>query len=397
MIPISEARAIINTTVHFFGTETVPIAEALGRVLQEPLVADRPFPPFDRVTMDGIAVRFEAINRGVLRFQVAGVVAAGTPVQTLIKSEHCLEVMTGAVMPKGADTVIRYEDINIMDGVATVLLKNVVEGKNVHRKGSDRASGSILCAAGKVIRSTEIGIAATIGQPSVTVSKRPKVMVISTGDELVDIHLQPLPHQIRKSNVFQIQAVLENADIPSDHLHLTDDLEAIKQALEVVFQDYDVVVLSGGVSKGKFDYLPQAMVDLGVKKLFYKVKQRPGKPFWFGQHPEGATIFALPGNPVSSFMCTHVYVLPWLRQSLGITHMPTAFARLTAPIHFKPDLTYFAQVKLHVDTNGTLLATPVQGNGSGDLANLTDADGFLEMPQGREVFEAGEVFRVFEF
>jgi molybdopterin molybdotransferase len=224
------------------------------------------------------------------------------------------------------------------------------------------------------------------------VAALPKVAILSSGDELVEVDEQPLPHQIRKSNVHTMAAVLDTWGLPADLLHLPDDPSAIEASLSVCLEKYDALLLSGGVSMGKFDHIPAALGRLGVAELFHKVSQRPGKPFWFGRRA-GAVVFAFPGNPVSAFMCLHRYFQPWLRAGLGLLQpIDNQYAALDSDYHFKPDLTYFLQVKLGAAPEGRLLATPVTGHGSGDLANLADADAFLELPLERQVFKAGEVF-----
>lgn len=397
MIDTDRAREILRETVMDFGIELIPLDLSVGRVLREDWVADRQMPPYDRVTMDGIAIRYADYEVGTRIFAIAGVAAAGSPVMEMTGAGNCLEVMTGAILPDGTDTIIRYEDVEIAEGEkqATIAADlSIRAGQNVHGKGSDRPAGAVLCKAGKLIRPAEIGIGATIGKSMVKVSKLPKVVIVSTGDELVEIDQQPLPHQIRKSNVYRMMASLRATGIIAQRRHLNDDMAEIKSTLQTLLKEFDIILLSGGVSKGKFDFLPEALDQVGVKKRFHKIRQRPGKPFWFGQHPNGTTVFAFPGNPVSSYMCHQVYFLPWLRASLGYSIPSLPYAELTAPITFKPDLTYFAQVKIEYDPTGKLLATPVQGNGSGDLANLTDADGFLELPEGKDGYMTGEVYGV---
>lgn len=396
MITVEEARKLVFGTTRDFGIESIDLAQVVGRVLREPLVADRDFPPYNRVTMDGVAIRFEDFSRGNRSFKIMGVGAAGQPQMKRSAADTCLEIMTGAILPMGCDTIIRYEDLQIENGYATVEIDSIREGQNVHRQGSDRPQGSELLQPGYRLNAAAIGIAATIGKDQLKVSKLPKVMIISTGDELVNVNKQPLPHQIRKSNVYQLSAGLKYFGIEADHRHLNDDLAEITEILKSILNDYDAVLLSGGVSKGKFDFLPEAMDQVGVQKLFHKIKQRPGKPFWFGAYPKGATVFAFPGNPVSSFMCAQIYFIPWLQKSMGLPTSKTKYAILTAPIHFKPDLTYFAQVKIEIDEKGNLLATPIEGNGSGDLANLVEANAFLEVPRGHNVFTAGTVLPFIE-
>jgi molybdopterin molybdotransferase len=220
-------------------------------------------------------------------------------------------------------------------------------------------------------------------------------MIISTGDELVEINRSPEPHQIRRSNVYRLRATLDQLGIPADTHHMKDNYEEIAEKLRQIAAEYEVIILSGGVSKGKFDYLPDVLEDLGVKKLFHRIRQRPGKPFWFGESPKGKLIFALPGNPVSSFLCTHRYFIPWLRKCLGYPDRSQPHAILKEDFTFTPDLTYFLQVRVDYDEQGRIWATPEEGNGSGDLANLVDADAFLQLPRGRNEFKAGEVFPLF--
>lgn len=393
MITSQEALDIIVSKKGDYGVEEVPVKESLGRVLKEDLFMDRDLPPYDRITMDGIGINFAAFKTGQRTFTIEGVAAAGSPQATLKELINCLEVMTGASLPLNVDTVIRYEDLTIKDGNATILIDAIKKGKNIHRKGEDRLQGALVVSANTVITPAEIGMVCTIGKTHLKVARFPKAIIISTGDELVEIGETPLPHQVRKSNVYQIQAILKKHQIESDNLHLADDLEEIKLQLTEILMAYDVVILSGGVSKGKFDFLPQALEELGVEKLFYKVKQRPGKPFWFGKSKNtlGTVVFALPGNPVSSFLCTTRYFLPWLNASLGLPspHYPTA--KLTENYFFKPDLTYYLQVKVTYDDKGRIWATPLTGNGSGDFANLVHADGFLVLPAGKNSFRKGSV------
>ncbi len=397
MITVEAARKLVFETTRDFGIESVDLMESVGRILRESLIADRDFPPYDRVTMDGIAIRFKDFEKGNRRFKITGVGPAGEPQKELTKTDTCLEIMTGASLPIGSDTIIRYEDVQVENGYATITVDKVRAGQNVHGKGSDRPQGSELLLSGYQINAAAIGVAATIGKVQLKVSKLPKVIIISTGDELVKVAAKPLPHQIRKSNVFQLSAGLKHLGIKADQRHLKDDLAEIKEVLKTILKEYDVVFLSGGVSKGKFDFLPEAMDQLGVEKLFHKIKQRPGKPFWFGQYEsDGATVFAFPGNPVSSFMCAQIYGMPWLKKCMGYSDLEHKFAKLTGPIHFKPDLTYFAQVKISTSQTGELLATPIEGNGSGDLANLVSANAFLEVPRGKDIFETGTILPFLE-
>lgn len=397
MISVTEATEIVLSHLYQPRPEPEPLGDTVGRVLLDPIKADRDFPPFHRVMMDGIAIAHQRFVTGQRTFPVSGVAAAGSPQLALSSQDKCFEVMTGAVLPEGTDTVIRYEDLEITDGNATIKLEELEKGLAVHSKGSDRKVGQEIVPVGTRISPAEIGVAATVGKVSLNVASLPKMAVITTGDELVDVSAIPQAHQIRRSNGYKIFASLRSYGIKAELLHLEDDLEQVITGLGRILEVFDVAILSGGVSKGKFDYVPQALEKVGVKKLFHRVSQRPGKPFWFGLRDDDRFVFALPGNPVSSFMCTHRYLLPWLKASTGMQAFSEQTATLAADIHFKPDLSYFAQVRLKSDEEGRWMAYPVEGHGSGDLANLVDADAFIELSRGENVYKKGDSYRIFTF
>lgn len=398
MIDIQQATQIVLDSYRDFGTEKVELANSTGRVLQEDLTADRDFPPFTRVTMDGISIQYQAFAEGVRTFPIEGLQAAGMEQKTLQNACNCLEVMTGAVLPQNTDTVIRYEDLNIADGKATIEIEPIKHRQNAHQQGTDRQKGDLIVPKGHIISPAEIAVAATVGKSFVEVSKLPKVAIISTGDELVEVSEAPEPHQIRKSNTYSLQSSLLRWGIEAETRHLIDDRNLIRKELSQYLIDFDVIVLSGGVSKGKLDFIPEVLEELEVEKLFHKVAQRPGKPFWFGKTSDNQThIFALPGNPVSSFMCLYRYFQPWFRKCLGLQPFQKEFAVLQSDFHFRPALTYFLQVKLKYGEDARLWAVPIEGKGSGDLANLTDADGFLELPNDRNDFKKGEVFPLMRY
>jgi len=235
---------------------------------------------------------------------------------------------------------------------------------------------------------------ATVGKSEVKVAKQPKVMIISTGDELVDVNETPLDHQIRMSNVYTLVSLLDRLHISSETDHISDDKPILKQKIKGYLKDFDVLLFSGAVSKGKFDFLPEVFQELEVEKLFHKVSQRPGKPFWFGQK-KACRLFAFPGNPISTFANCLAYFYPWYLESSGInTNDETAI--LTENVSFKPNLTYFLQVKLAFKS-GHLLATPIKGNGSGDLASLVNSDAFIQLPKDKKEFKKGENYPIIRY
>jgi len=394
MISVEEAKHIILNATQEFGVEEIPFIKSVGRILKETIVADRDFPPFNRVSMDGIAIDFNAFQKGQRAFKVEAIQPAGSPQITLQNSENCIEVMTGAVLPKNTNAVIRYEDVEIKNGVARIMINEVLDFQNIHEKGKDRKVGEILIEKNTIISAAEIGVFATVGKSTIKVAKQPKIMILSTGDELVAVNNKPEEHQIRRSNVFTLVAALEHLKIESETSHITDDKPILKQKIAQFLNDYDVLLCSGAVSKGKFDFLPEVFDELGVEKRFHRVAQRPGKPFWMGE-TNTCKVFAFPGNPISTFVNCLVYFYPWYYKSVGVkTKEETAI--LTEDIIFKPNLTYFLQVKLS-DKFGYTLATPIKGNGSGDLASLVNADAFIQLPNDKTDFKTGENYPILRF
>ncbi len=361
MTTVKQAEDIILATAKSFGAEFVPFDAALGRVLAESIMADRDLPPCNRSTMDGIAVRYSAFLSGRRTFKINGVIAAGEQPIEVAKEDECVEIMTGAAVPGGADTVIRYEDTEISDGQSRVVAEAIKEKQNIHHKGKDRKKGELVAAAGQYVDATLVSMAASVGKTHLQVYRLPKVAVISTGDELVDVDRQPTDYQVRSSNSYTIKATLQQYCLYPDLHHIPDDKAVTKERISQCLDDYDVLLLSGGISAGKFDYVPVALEELGVMKLFHKVEQRPGKPFWFGATKGGTLVFAFPGNPVSTFMCLHRYFVPWLEHSLRVSnsrYAPPVFAALGEDIVFNAPLQYFAQVKIGVSELGQTFHRP---------------------------------------
>lgn len=396
MITVAEADTIVLAQIRDFGTERIAFTGALGRVLAEDIIADRDFPPYDRVTMDGIAIRYAAWKAGVRSFRMAGQQAAGDIPLTIQSEDECIEIMTGAALGSTVDTVIRYEDLTMKDGLATLLTEQVMAAQNIHFKGKDKRQGEVVCSRDQRISPAIINMAAATGKNELLVKKLPRVVVISSGDELVEVTETPSPFQVRRSNNYAVQAVLKQFGLDAAMLHIRDDAAVSKETISECLSEYDVIIISGAISAGKFDYVPKALEELSVKKLFHKVKQRPGAPFWFGKHDNGLLVFALPGNPVSTFMCLHRYFLPWLMASWNV-EQEKHYAMLAEDFVFTPQLQYFLQVKLRVNEQGQWLADPTMGNGSGDFANLVGRNAFMELPLERNNFTKGEVYRVWRY
>ncbi|MDC8106998.1 molybdopterin molybdotransferase MoeA [Chryseobacterium sp. PTM-20240506] len=395
MISVQQAENIISSQIRDFGTEDISYENALGRILAEDILADRDLPPFDRPTVDGIAISFKSYEKGVRNFTIKAVQAAGEAPVFIDEENNCVEIMTGAALHSSMDTVIRYEDILIKNNVANINI-DVKKGQNIHLKGRDKKVGEILVKANQVITPSILGIAASVGKTFLKVKKLPRVAIISTGDEMVSPDITPTPFQLRRSNGITIQSVLEKYRISADWLHWNDDLELIKKELSQCIDRYDILLMSGGVSMGKFDYLPKACEELGIEKLFHKIKQRPGKPFWFGKSRNEKLIFAFPGNPVSVFMCLHRYFIPWLEKSLEIPET-VRYAVLQNDIDFPFPLQYFAQIKLSVNRSGQVIAESVNTNGSGDFSHLAETHAFIELPLEKNEFKKGEVYTIWKY
>lgn len=396
MILVEEADKIIQSQIKDFGTEKINFESALGRVLSEDLKSDRDLPPFNRVTMDGIAINYDAFKKGMRSFPIKTVQAAGDIPVDINGENECIEIMTGAALPETTDTIIRYEDLTIQNGIATVIVESIKKGQCIHSKGKDKKQNEIVATANQVITPALTGMCASIGKKELLVKKLPRIIIISSGDELRDLDEEPSPYQIRRSNNYIIRAALQQYSIYADMLHIPDNPEITKQQIKNCLQ-YDIIILSGGISMGKLDFIPQALKELSVENLFYKVQQRPGKPFWFGKHSNGVLVFAFPGNPVSVFMCLYRYFLPWLKSSLSLNYNQNLCAILNEDFSFKIPLQYFLQVRLNVNDKGLLLATPQEGNGSGDFTNLLMSDAFMELPLEQDNFTKGEVFRIWPF
>lgn len=417
MLTPAEAEKLILEAMTPFHREDCPLASAHGRILRMDLQADRDLPPFDRVTMDGYALRSAALAAGGRMFRVQGVQAAGMRAFKLgAAAESCLEIMTGAVLPEGADCVVPYEETKREGATMTVTGDAALKAGNaIHARGSDHRTGDVLVRSGTRITGREIAVAAACGYASLTVSQQPKIAVIASGDELVEVDAPVAAHQIRRSNDYAIRAGLQLAGYPNvARFHFRDVRSEIEHLLWHILAEFDVVIVTGGVSKGKFDFLPAELEQQGVQKRFHGVAQRPGKPLWFGVSARRTPVFALPGNPVSAYTCLHRYVLPALAHASGQALVPPRMVALGASVTFKPKLSYLLPVKLGAPiatvgsqsagkSEGTPdqasglktsrstsdLALPDPSNTSGDFAGLLGTDGFVELLAGGGQFPVG--------
>jgi molybdopterin molybdotransferase len=393
----AEADRLIGQHLQCLPVESLPLAQCAGAVLRENIYAERDQPPYDRVAMDGVALHSQAASAGVRSFRIQATQAAGDAPLALADAGNCIEVMTGAMLPAGCDSVVPVEELTVEQGQATLTPQVRAEPwRNVHRRGTDTRQGTLLVSAGRRLRPPEIAVAAAAGMARIRVSSQPMLAVISTGNELVEPGEPVLEHQVRRSNAYALVSALREHGfqrVADDHI--ADDAAELRERLRFHLETHDVLVLSGGVSMGRFDLVPAVLQELGVRAIFHKVAQRPGKPLWFGMAPGGAAVFGLPGNPVSTLVCFTRYVLPALRSALGETFVPARRMALAAPLTVTPPLTHFIPVRLEQDDWGRDWAVPAPTNGSGDFTALTGTDGFVELPPGPNTYPKGFVTRLY--
>lgn len=381
MITVEEAEQIIKTHWSAATNEETPLTTCTGKILAEPIYADRDYPPIDRVMMDGIAIHSKALNQGHRKFIIAGIATAGTAPLNLENIETCIEVATGCPLPNGADLVIPYEELSIHDGVAEIIVENDRKATDfVHQRGSDCRLGQLIIPSGTRLMGVHIGILASFGYTKVLVEKPLKIKVIATGDELIAIHENPQPYQLRRSNVYALRASLLSYGYPDVEIdYVPDAPELLLSHYHKNKESYDLLIYSGGISQGKRDYLPTIWQDAGVIPYIQKVRQKPGKPMWFGiDHSSNTMIWGLPGNPISGLVCLHRYLLNRMRFA----------GYLQTTIEFTPDLTYFVPVKI----NATHQFTPIVPQNSGDFTALAGTDGFVELPRDKKLFTPQEQF-----
>lgn len=379
ILNVAAAQAAIQNHVPLLAPTQLGLRELCGCVLAQDIVMERDQPPFDRVTLDGIALSSLTLNNAVWR--IAGTQAAGAAPLQLHNNEDCIEVMTGAQLPIGCDCVIPVERIKLTGGYAEIdSTIQISAWLNVHRRGSDAQSNDTLLRPGQRLSAIEVAIIASAGYASATVRRSPRIALISTGNELIEPGKPIQPWQVRRSNTYALQAALQQHGHQSIvDSHLPDDLSVLRPRLKELLDSNDVMILSGGVSMGKFDFVPQVLDELGVHCVFHKVAQRPGKPMWFGVRSDGKAVYALPGNPVSTLTCLHRYVLPGLLHAMGSAALTVERVALASDIKGNDELSVFMPVKVQTDAHGVSRALPIPTRGSGDFISLLGTHGFVEL------------------
>ena len=382
LTPQQAWSSILKHTTCLTATD-VSADEALGHVLAEPLRADRDMPPADRSARDGFAVRAADLLRIPVTLPIVGEVAAGSLAAPVVTAGTCARIFTGANLPPGADTVVKVEDTRSAGAGEVTFVRAEPAGANILRQGENARAGRDLVAAGCVLGSLHIALAAATGRTSLRVFRRPRVAIIATGRELVPPEAEVGAHQERDANGPMLAAAFRAAGISvASACRVSDDLDAVTAALRHGLASADAVVLSGGVSVGAYDFVPAAVTAVGASPQVHGVAMKPGKPFLFATAPDSRLVFGLPGNPLSAATTLHEFVLPALRRMAGWPEAdcrPLVRARLREAIANPPGSERYFLATLAWNTSGPEV-TPVGSQSSADLAAGARADGAVIVP-----------------
>ncbi len=397
MLSYDEAlRIILEATTRELPAETVPLVLSLGRVLAEPIVAAEQLPPFANSAMDGYAVRaadtVDASAERPARLRVIGESAAGSLFSGSVEPGTAVRIMTGGAIPDGADAVIEVESTSEEDGVVH-LRRQVRVGGSVRPAGEDIRLGEEVIPAGKRITPGDVGVLASLGVTNVPVRVRPNVGILSTGNELVEPHRTPGPGEIRNSSAAALHACcMELGAEPIDLGIGRDDREELEEKLEMGLR-YDLLITTGGVSAGNYDFVQHLFPELGVEVRFHKVNIKPGKPILFGVYGEDdrrTLVFGLPGNPVSSLVTFREFVAPAIRRLLGDRTEPLRLrARLAEPMVTGDGKRHFIRGILRRDVDGTLVVGKTGTQSSGALSSMSRANALIIVEEGTDRIEAG--------
>jgi molybdopterin molybdotransferase len=397
MLTPTQADKIISKSLPKYTSQTISLNNSYGAILDEDVRADRDMPGFDKALMDGIAMDSAAWKKGRWTFTIQGVQSAGNKPLTLKSNKNCFEITTGSVLPKGCDCVVPVEQIVMKGNEATIKDNAKVERfQNLQLQASDRRKGDIVLRKGIRLFAPQIAVAASVGKTTLKIKQRSRIAIISTGDELVPVSAKPTPYQTRLSNSVFIKTTLDKEGLfTSEMFHIKDDKAILKTKIKQIIHQFSVLVLSGGVSKGKYDYVPAVLKELGVKTLFHHVSQKPGKPMWYGMAKKNVPIFALPGNPVSTQACLVRYVIPHLSKALGVK-LNFPFVKLNEDVKIKTAFTFFLPVQIQMK-GAESFAKPVFFDKSGNLSRLVETDGFVELEGGKHHFKKGYIARFYSW
>ena len=398
MISVAEAIQIVKEQTRRLATEKVAIHESLDRVLAEDIVADTDLPPFNRSQMDGYAVRAEDTNDAPVRLRIVGESAAGKGWHHQLKEGEAVRIMTGAPVPQGADAVQQVELAHeLKDNTVVELLESVALAKSIVERGSEITRGETILRPGVVINPAMQAVLASFGYATVEVSRKTRVAVMATGSELVAVDQAPGQDQIRDSNNYSIAAYAQRAGAVVERLPLTGDITAdLATAFDNAAKSCDVLVTSGGVSMGVYDFTKVALKELGAELFFERVALRPGKPTVFARLPNGTLVFGLPGNPVSVSVTFNLFARTSLLAMQGANDPALAAENsvLAKPVKGSPDRESYLPAQLTTNDDGELVAFPLKWGGSSDFIAFARATTLVIIPAGVKMMNSNTIVKV---
>jgi len=394
ILTFPEARQMVLDHARAFGIEKIGLDDSPGRMLAKPVIADRDYPPFNRAAMDGYALCLKDLEDGIRKFHITEIIYAGDKHRKILLKNQCYKIMTGAAVPEPADIVIRKEDSVENDGYVQVNTERFNRYQHISRRGEDVRSGETVIPASAVCTPPLVSVLAALGMQEIVVQRLPKVAVFTTGNEVVAVGQPVTAVQIRNSNLHLFKALLRKWQIvPYLSAHLPDNSNDLYQAIGKAMQA-DIIIISGGVSAGDADYVPQVLESLGVKKLFYKVNIKPGKPVWCGLTPDKGLVFALPGNPFSSLVTFTLFTEPYLWHCLSGQEPQMVKLPILGSRTKNNSLDEFFPVRLEASSFN---ATPQSFNGSGDILAALYADGIMHHPASINHIKTGDVLAFMPF
>ncbi len=398
MIPVTEAIRIVAEKTEPLAAERVALGAALGRVLAEDMFADTDLPPFDRAQMDGYAVRSEDVRETPARLRVVGEAAAGSGWRGTLQTAEAVRIMTGAPLPTGADSVQQVEVTREEEGDGFVFIERATEpGQFYVPRASEIREGERVLEAGEEVNAARMAVLASFGYAEVPVRGRPRVAVLATGTELVQVGERPGEDQIRDSNSYSLAAYAQLAGADVERLPFAgDDPDLLRGEVERAAARSDVLVLSGGVSMGRYDFTKAALHALGAEVFFERVALRPGKPTVFARLPDGTLVFGLPGNPVSVSVTFNLFARTALRVMQGVRDAAPfeETAVLARPAKGAAERESYLPAALSTDPQGRLLAEPLKWGGSSDFVAFARATALVVVPAGVKLAEADSVVKV---